>query len=137
MRRCSTWKIFVQSEIEELWDRLERWQNNIEAGLTREAYLNLCEQIHEEPDEEKIPPEIWDFPPDVQKAMGIFNKLGDRIVADIGYLGKDYTALPILMQAEDIANPKIFLETIYRLDAKIITKSSETMKRERDKLKRK
>jgi len=57
----------------------------------------MCEQIGKEPDPEEIPPEVEDFPLDVQKALLLYNKLGDRIYPDIGYLGKDYTQLPIWM----------------------------------------
>ena len=96
----------------------------------------MCEQMNKEPDEDEMPPEIEDFPFDVQKAMIIYNKLGDRIFPDIGYLGKDYTQLSILMDVYEVTNRKIFLETLLRLDAKVIQKSAATLKQERDKIKR-
>lgn len=127
---------FVQSEIELLWKRLERWQNNFEAKMTLDRYLDLCEQIGEEPDPDKIPPEVNDFPADVQKAMILYNKLGDRIYPDVGYLGKDYTQLPIYMDVYGVENKQLFLETLLRLDSKIIEKSAAALKSERDKIKR-
>ena len=72
-----------------------------------------------------------------QDAVNTFNTLGDRIVVDIGYLGKDYSNLPILMQAYKIENPELFLEILHWLDSRAIKKSQEHMKRERDKLKNK
>lgn len=63
--------------------------------------------------------------------------LGDRIVADIGYLGKDYSNLSILMDAYEIEDKEFFLEIINWLDSRAIKQSAEHMKRERDKLKRK
>jgi hypothetical protein len=96
----------------------------------------MCEQIGKEPDPEEIPPEVEDFPLDVQKALLLYNKLGDRIYPDIGYLGKDYTQLPIYMDVYEIDNKRIFLETLLRLDSKMIQKSSANLKRERDKLKK-
>tara|TARA_R100000479_G_C6246348_1_gene150740 strand:- start:138 stop:335 length:198 start_codon:yes stop_codon:yes gene_type:complete len=63
--------------------------------------------------------------------------LGDRIVADIGYLGKDYTNLPVLMEVYDIEDKELFLEIINWLDSRAIKQNAEMMKRERDKLKRK
>ncbi|HAV24557.1 MAG TPA: hypothetical protein DCX01_00120 [Bacteroidetes bacterium] len=63
--------------------------------------------------------------------------LGDRIVADIGYLGKDYSNLAVLMAAHEIEDTELFLEIINWLDSRVIKQSSETMKRERDKLKKK
>ncbi len=63
--------------------------------------------------------------------------LGDRVAADIGYLGKDYTNLPLLMEAYEIDDKEFFLEIINWLDSRAIKQSSDMMKRERDKLKRK
>ncbi len=97
----------------------------------------MCEQLEKEPDPDEIPPDLEDFPEEVQQAIITFGKLGDRIVADIGYLGKDYTSLPLHMDLLNLDNRSIFVETILRLDERLITKSAESMKRERDKLKRK
>lgn len=97
----------------------------------------MCEQLEKEPDPDEIPPDLEDFPEEVQQAIVTFGKLGDRIVADIGYLGKDYTSLPLHMDLLNLDNRSIFVETILRLDERLITKSAESMKRERDKLKRK
>ncbi len=126
----------MENETEEAWSRLEKWQNNIDEGMTCEKYLSLCEKMEIEPDPNKMPLEIQDFPSDIQKAMVLFNKLGDRIYPDIGYLGKDYTQLPIYMEVYEVEDKRIFLETLLRLDARVIQKSQEALKRERDKLKR-
>lgn len=96
----------------------------------------MCEQIGEIPNPDRIPPEVYDFPIDVQKAIVLYNKLGDRIFPDIGYLGKDYTQLPIYMDVYEVEDKRIFLETLLRLDAKTIEKSQEALKRERDKVRR-
>ena len=97
----------------------------------------MCEQTGKEINYEEIPPELEDFPEEVQQAILTFGKLGDRIVADIGYLGKDFTSLPLHMELLDLDNKSIFVETILRLDERLISKSAEAMKRERDKMKRK
>jgi len=112
----------VIAETNEVWNRLERWQNNIEVDITLDKYLSMCEQLGEEPNPDKMPPEVSDFPVDVQKAMMLFNKLGDRIYPDIGYLGKDYTQLPIYIKVYEIENTELFLETLLRLDSKVIEK---------------
>jgi len=121
----------------ELWNRLERWQNSSEQGVTREGYFTMCEQMEIEPDMDKVPPDLDDFPEDVQAAIITYGKLGDKIVADIGYLGKDYTSLPIHMKILNLDNEEIFVETILRLDEVVMKKSAEQMRREREKLKRK
>lgn len=97
----------------------------------------MCEQLGKEVNYDDIPPELEDFPEEVQQAIITFGKLGDRVVADVGYLGKDFTALPLHMKLLDLSSPEIFVETILRLDERLITKSAEAMKRERDKMKRK
>lgn len=104
--------------------------------MTREKYFMMCEQMGRDPDPDEIPPEIDDFPDDVQTAMILFNKLGDRVYPDIGYLGKDYTQLPIYMDVYEVKNKKIFLEALLRLDSRIIQKSAAALKSERDKIKR-
>jgi len=63
--------------------------------------------------------------------------LGDRIVADIGYIGKDYSNLSVLMEVCYIEDKELFLEILYWLDSRAIKQNAEQMKRERDKLKRK
>lgn len=105
--------------------------------MTKEKYLSMCEQLNQEPLEEKCPPDFSDFPLPVQQAIEVFNKLGDRVVADIGFLGKDYTALPLHMEILGIDNKDIFLETLLRLDASMIKRSSDEMKKARDKMKKK
>jgi len=97
----------------------------------------MCEQMEIEPDMDKVPPDLDDFPEDVQAAIITYGKLGDKIVADIGYLGKDYTSLPIHMKILNLDNEEIFVETILRLDEVVMKKSAEQMRREREKLKRK
>jgi serine/threonine protein kinase len=64
--------------------------------MTKDKYLDMCDQLNKEPEDHEMPPELTDFPLDVQKAVIVFNKLGDKILADIGYLGKDYTLLEYL-----------------------------------------
>lgn len=124
-------------EREEMWRRLERWQNNQQTKTTRETYLKICEQTGEEVDPDKIPPEFEDLPEDVQKGIITFNKLGDRVVADIGYLGKDYSALDVHIRVAKPDNEDIFLETLLRIDEVLIKKSADEMRQAREKLKKK
>jgi len=77
------------------------------------------------------------LPEIVRTAINIFNVLGDRVVIDIGYLGKDYTALPLYIDQSGVDDIELLLEIISWLDSRAIKESAEMMKRERDKLKRK
>lgn len=68
--------------------------------------------------------------------------LGDRLVADIGYIGKDYSLLPVLMEASGLNDAEIYdqefiAELLIWLDNRAIKKSMEKMEQERKKLERK
>ena len=134
---CSIYKTFVLSEREELWKRLERWQNCIETKTTAETYFKLCEQLGRDPDPDQIPPELDDFPIEVQAAIEVYNKLGDKLVADIGYLGKDWTAVQYFENVYCIDSKEIFYETLLRLDERQIKKSATEMRQARERLKNK
>jgi len=80
---------------------------------------------------DRIPPDLDDFPVDVQKAIICYNKFGDKIVSDIGYIGKDFTLLDIIIEVEFVSNKAIFIETLLRLDAFYIEKNSKDMEQAR------
>ena len=125
---------FVNSEREELWSRLNRWHANIEKGITKEKYIEIEEKLGREPNLDRMPPDIEDFPYEVQMAIGTYNKLGDRFTSDFGYLGKDYTNLETYMSIYDIDDKEMFVETILRMDERVIKAFQEKMKKERSKL---
>jgi hypothetical protein len=120
-----------------MWQRLERWHKNLEIGMTKDKYLSMCEQLGEDPSDSKCPPEYDDFPVPLQQAIEVFNRLGDRVAADIGYLGKDYTALSVYIEVVAVTEKEIFLEALVRLDAHLIKRSAEQMKKARDSVKKK
>jgi len=105
--------------------------------MTRDRYFMMCEQLGKEPDPEEIPPDWEDFPDIVVEAMTVFSMLGDRIMADIGFVGKDFTNLPHYIDIYNIQDKELFLEILVFLESRAIDQSRETMKKERDKLKRK
>jgi len=95
------------------------------------------DQLGKEPIEKEVPPDYEDFPQIVIEAIETFNSLGDRVQADIGYIGKDYTNLPFYMKIHQVEDEDLFLHILLRLDAQAIEISSKRMKAEMDKLKRK
>ncbi len=105
--------------------------------MTQERYFEMQEQMGLEIIPEDIPPGWDDFPDIINIAVIIFNGLGDRVYPDIGYIGKDYTNLPIYLKLYGIENPDYLLEILHWLDARAIKESSERLKREHEKLKRK
>ena len=129
--------IFVQEEKESLLKRLENLYVNLGTGMTQEKYLNICEQLGQEPNPDKMPPAWEDLPEIAQTAINTFNALGDRVYPEIGYVGKDYTNLSILIDIYGIEDTDYFIEILNWLDARAIKKSSDNLKKEYDKLKRK
>jgi hypothetical protein len=111
--------------------------NNLDAKMTRDRYLDMCEQLGKEPDPKEIPPDWEDFPEIIQIAILIFNTLGDRVYPDIGYVGKDYTNLPVLIDIYGIEDSEFLLDILSWLDSRAIKQSAEHIKREHEKLKNK
>tara|TARA_B100000902_G_C27288171_1_gene905595 strand:+ start:244 stop:540 length:297 start_codon:yes stop_codon:yes gene_type:complete len=97
----------------------------------------MQEQMGLEVEIEKMPRELSDFPDIVVEALTIYNRLGDRVYPEIGYIGKDFTNLETYMDIHGVSNKDFFLELIEWLDARAIKKSQEQLKREYDKIKRK
>tara|TARA_A100001015_G_scaffold311785_1_gene415705 strand:- start:409 stop:744 length:336 start_codon:yes stop_codon:yes gene_type:complete len=105
--------------------------------MTAEKYFEMQEQMGQPIEENKIPPTMEDFPEEVACALAIFNRLGDRVYPEIGYIGKDFTNLNLYMEVYDIEDKDFLLEIIEWLDARAIKKSAEQLKRQYDKIKRK
>lgn len=105
--------------------------------MTRERYFKMCEQMGQEPIEKEIPPDWEDFPDIAIIAFNTFQMLGDRIVPDIGYTGKDYSNLQHYIDIFGVEDKGLFLEILTYLESRAINQSQEALKREREKLKRK
>jgi len=77
--------------------------------MTKDRYLTMCEQLDREPNTEDMPPGLEDFPDLIQYAIRTFNMMGDRVYPEIGYMGKDYTNLPIYIKLFEIDDMEFFL----------------------------
>ena len=128
---------FVQDQREEAIQRLDRFFKQSGSKMTRERYLEMCDQLGKEPVESEIPPDWLDFPPTIQNALNTFNALGDRYIPDLGFMGKDYTNLPYYMEIYEVTDNEYFLDILSWLDSRAIEDSRKAMKREMDKAKRK
>tara|TARA_B100000073_G_C23729775_1_gene570447 strand:+ start:1776 stop:2099 length:324 start_codon:yes stop_codon:yes gene_type:complete len=105
--------------------------------MDKSRYLSMMDELGQEPKPEEMPPGIEDFPEIVIDAINTFNSLGDRIYPEIGYIGKDYTNLPLYIEMYKIEDTDTFLEILLRLDAEAIKTSQDKLKREYDRIKRK
>jgi len=107
--------------------------------MTKDQYLEMMEQMGEEPDWEKCPPDWEDFPDVVILAMNIFNSMGDRVYPEIGYIGKDYTNFDFLIKYYGIEEhtKEFIFELLLWLDSRAIEESQKKLKAEYDRMKRK
>ena len=99
----------------------------------------MMEQMGEEPDWDKCPPDWEDFPEILIDIINIYHSLGDRIYPEIGYVGKDYTNLNFLLENYKIEKhqKEYVFETLLFLDSRAIEKSQKKLKAEYDRIKRK
>lgn len=66
--------------------------------MTKDKYLEMCKTFGDVPDEEKMPPDLDDFPDYMIMGLDIFNCLPDTYSGGMEpiYTGKDLSALPTL-----------------------------------------
>ena len=108
--------------------------------MTKDQYLRMVEQTGEEIDWDRCPPEAEDFPESTVTAVNIFHSLGDRIYGDVGYVGKDFTNLDVLLENYCVttnAEKDWCLEVILHLDKRQIVASQKKLKAEIDKIRKK
>ena len=107
--------------------------------MSKDQYLEMMEQMGEEPDWDKCPPDWEDFPEILIDIINIHHSLGDRIYPEIGYIGKDYTNLNFLLENYNIENhqKEYVFETLLFLDSRAIEKSQKKLKAEYDRVRNK
>ena len=107
--------------------------------MSKDQYLEMIEQMGEEPDWDKWPPDWEDFPDLVITALNIFHSMGDKVYPEVGYTGKDYGNFDFLTKVYGIKEyQKEFLnEIILHMDSRAIEISQKKLKAEYDKIKRK
>lgn len=107
--------------------------------MSKDQYLEMMEQMGEEPDWDRCPDDWEDFPDLVIDALNIFYSLGDRVYADIGYTGKDFTNYKVLLKSYKIKKhqEEFILDTVLWLDSRAIEKSQKQLKAENERLRRK
>ena len=104
--------------------------------MTKAQYLEMMEQMGEEPDWDKCPAEWEDFPSCVTDAVSIYHSLGDRVYPEIGFVGKDYTNFEFLLKQYD-SQREITFEICRFLESRAVEESQKRIKAEYEKIKRK
>lgn len=84
---------------------LTSYFQNASAGVSKEVYFEICEQLGTEPLEEEVPVEFEDFPDEVQEALNIYFRLRDEWDSFSGsYLGKSFTGLGDILDIYQASN---------------------------------
>lgn len=69
------------------------------------------------PDPDQIPPELDDFPSEVQQAFDVYHRLPDRWDGMSGtYLGKDFSALDVMFELFQVYDRRTALDFISLID---------------------
>ena len=128
-----TWK-FYQEQVKEILALIKR---KFKDNLDIDTYLKICEELGEEPDPDKMPPELDVFPYEVQVAFLIHSLMPDRWDGMSGsYMGKDWSCLGSLLdiyEVEDKREITYFLKAIENENSSVIndkmSKKREAQKR--------
>ena len=112
-----------------------------QGGFTRKKYLQVCEQLGEDPDPSVMPMSLSDFPREVHEAIYLHGQLADRYATtDLGllYIGKDYSTFPMFYKYAELLpeHETLILEIVQFIDAKAVKKSSEAHAKAAAKLKK-
>lgn len=94
------------------------------------------EHLGKEPDEAKMPIGFEDLSMDGQITVNIYSKLGNRVYGDVGFVGKDYTNLPILIKAYNIIDTNYLIDLLNVIDSENIDKSQKSIKKAMDDMKK-
>ncbi len=107
---------------------------NADVNVSKETYIEMCEMMGTEPNEDDMPLDMSDFPTEAQQAVQVFGLLKD-IWDPFGgnYLGKD---LSIIFQVFDLLeidhnSRKLIFKIVQHLDscrAAIIKRKQDSKK---------
>ena len=105
--------------------------------MSLEAYLRMCEQLGKEPNPDEMPPDMGDFPLEIQEAFIIHSMLPDRWDGMSGsYLGKDWSALESLLNIQGVEDKKTVCYFLKNIEGYSTMSINKELKRKQDAAKR-
>ena len=137
MNRCSLYSFFEANREEDTLEYLGRFLDNAKVGVTKEKYIKMCEQLGDPIQEDRIPPEMDDFPSYVETAISIFNSLPDMYSGGMEpiYSGKDIGAINTLYDIFSVENDdklRVF-RVVHYLDSRARKQAINEAKRKANK----
>lgn len=128
---------FYWEQVAEITRLLETYvkQSN---SLDINKYLKICEELGQEPNPDKMPLEISDFPLDVQVAFFIFGFLEDNWEGMSGiYLGKQWGNIEYLFNLYKVEEPKTVLYIMKLYEGILVEEKAKKAEQKRKAEKRK
>ena len=72
-----------------------------------DKYLAICEQLNQDPDPDKMPPEMRDYPQEVQQSFMLHSILTDKWDGTSGmYMGKDFAPIGTYLDVFNIEDKR-------------------------------
>ena len=107
--------------------------------MSKDQYLEMCEQTNQEVDWDKCPPAWEDFPEIVLISLNVYNNLGSKVYPDLGFVGKDFTNFEFILNKHGVEkhNEDYVFELITEFESRDIEISQKKLKAEYEKIKRK
>lgn len=87
------------------------------------------EQMGKPLDPEKMPMSFEDLPTDAQMTLNIYNRLGNRVESNIGFVGKDYSNLPLLIEIYAIEDKEWLLDLLLTIEVFFIEENAAELKK--------
>lgn len=106
--------------------------------MSKDQYLEMMEQMGEEPDWEKCPEDWEDFPEIVILGINVYNTLGSRIFPDVGYIGKEFTNYDLVLKHLGVQKHQedFVFEIVQFMEQRDVEISQKKLKAEYDRVKR-
>lgn len=99
--------------------------------MSRDAYIEMCEQLGTEPKPEEMPVSLEDLPLEVELAYHVYNLLPDKIDSFNGiYYGKALEHCPIMFDFLDIESRKDIFKIVIIIDT--LERDEKNRKRKRN-----
>tara|TARA_B100000287_G_scaffold216667_1_gene204425 strand:- start:11966 stop:12277 length:312 start_codon:yes stop_codon:yes gene_type:complete len=93
----------------------------------------MCEQLGTEPDFNEMPPEMGDFPLEIQEAFVVHAMLPDKWDGASGsYMGKDWAPLMDLVTIQNVQDIKTTTFFLKHIDSSYTIKINAELKRKQD-----
>ena len=134
----NSWKSrkFYRQQVVEILDLLEKHYESSDKKFRE--YLLVCERLGKDPDPNKVPMDMGNFPYEVQLAFLVHDLLPDRWEGMSGsYLGKDWSAIGAILDSYNIDIDRqiilFFVKAMDNINSSIVNKNIQKEQKRKEK----